>query len=423
MLGWLLLPLAALPQEDAPNGDYGGFWTWPEMTARIEAFEKAHPGLLHRTSLGKTVEGRDIVLLKVSDRAADDEDEPELLLMAGIHPREQQPQIAIMDLLEQLLERYGKDDRITRLVDGRETWIIPVFNVDGKVHDMRHGNGKDKGANWRKNRRKNEDGTFGVDLNRNFPVRWGGAPDEGDSITFEGPQPLSEPETQALARFFETRPLRAFVDVHSTMRALLHPAYMIPADAERYGHLTRGMRAAQKDPYRATEPIADVDPPPRRQGNTGLSNAWGFYARGVTSIIFEIGGAGFYAKPEEIRREVAANVRGALLHVIEAAAELPLPKEGSATLKSGKTARPLVPGAETAWTPVVEGKCDYAVLVSETAAVQVPSEFRRVPVMEGFTVQVPKSAKPGTKAPMTLYLWDAERGRSAARFELAIEAP
>ena len=423
MSALVCLALAVLPQDDAPNGDYGGFWTWPEITARIDALQKAHPSILHRTSLGKTVEGRDIVLLKVSDNAAADEDEPEILLMSGIHPREQQPQVAIMDLLEELLGKYGKDDRITKLVDEREIWILPVFNVDGKVYDMKHGNGTDKGAGWRKNRRKNDDGSFGVDLNRNFPVRWGGAPDENDAITYEGPGPLSEPETQALARFFDGRPLRAFIDVHSTMRALLHPAYMVAADRERYERLTRGMRAAQKDPYRATEPVLDADPPPHRQGNTGLSNAWGFYARGVTSLIFEIGGAGFYAKPEEIRREVSANVRGALLHAIEAAAELPLPKEGTAALKGGRTGKPLVAGTETAWTPAIEGACDYAVLVSETAVVQVPSEFRRVPVKEGFTIEVPKSARPGQKAPMILYLWDRERGRSVARFTLEVAAP
>ncbi len=423
MSAWLCLALAFLPQGDPSNGNYGGFWTWPEMTARIGELEKAHPAILHRTSLGKTVEGRDIVLLKVSDNAAADEDEPEVLLMAGIHPREQQPQIAIMDLLETLLSRHGKDDRVTKLVNEREIWILPVLNVDGKVYDMRHGNGQDKGANWRKNRRKNEDGSYGVDLNRNFPVRWGGAPDETGALTYEGTGPLSEPETRALARFFEERPIRAFADLHSTMRAIFHAGYLIPPERDRFEKLTRGMRAAQKDPYRTTDPIADADPPPHRPGNTGLTNAWSYYTRGVYGVIFEIAGAGFYAKPEAIRKEVDANVRDALLHLVEAAGDLPLATEGSAALRGGKTDKPLLPGAEVAWTTSVEGACDYAVLVSEDAAVQVPSEFRRIPARTGFTLQVTKGARPGRKAPMTLYLWDGERRRSVARFALEVAAP
>jgi carboxypeptidase T len=417
------LLLGLLAQDDSANGDYGGFWTWPEIAARIGELEKAHPAILHRTSLGKTFEGREIPLLKVSDRAAEDEDEPEILLMAGIHPREQQPQIAILDLLDTLLGGYGRDERVTRLVDGREIWILPVLNVDGKVHDMKHGNGKDQGANWRKNRRKNGDGTFGVDLNRNFPVRWGGAPDEEGAITYEGTRPLSEPETQALARFFDERPLRAFVDLHSTMRAIFHATYLIPPERERFEKLTRGMRAAQKDPYRATEPVDDADPPPRRPGNTGLTNAWGYYTRGVYSVIFEIAGAGFYARPEEIRREVAANVRGALLHLIEAAGDLPLARPGAVRLRGGTADRPLRPGAEAAWTPSLEGPCEYAVLVSEDPAIQVPSEFRRIPARTGFTLQVDRTAKGGERVPMALYLWDRDRGRSVVRFTLEVSAP
>jgi len=423
MAAGLLLAGFLLSQDDAPNGEYPGLWTWPGILARVEALEKAHPAILRRSSLGKTVEGRDIVLLKVSDRPDLDEDEPEVLLLAGIHPREQQPQVAIMDLLETLLGRYGKDDRITRLVDAREIWIVPVFNVDGKVYDLRHGNGKDQGANWRKNRRKNGDGSFGVDLNRNFSVRWGGAPDENGALTYEGPRPMSEPETQALARFFEERPIRAFVDLHSTMRAIFHASYLIPAERERFGTLTRGMRAAQKDPYRVTEPASDADPPPRRTGNTGLSNAWSYYTQGTYGFIFEIAGAGFYAKPEEIRREVSANVRGALLHLVEAASELPPVREGSTALKGGRTDRPLLPGAEVSWTPEVEGACEYGVLVSEHPSVQVLSEFRRIPARTGFTLEVQKGASPGERAPMLLYLWDGERGRSVARFELEVAAP
>ena len=149
----LLLGLLAGAQDDTPNGDYGDFYTWPEITERIDQLVKAHPGLLQRSSLGKTSEGREIPLLRIT--AAKDETAPEILLMAGIHPREQQPQICILELLGELVGKYGKDARITKLVDGRRIWIIPVLNVDGKVYDMKHGNGKDKGANWRKNRRPN----------------------------------------------------------------------------------------------------------------------------------------------------------------------------------------------------------------------------------------------------------------------------
>jgi murein tripeptide amidase MpaA len=174
-------------------------------------------------------------VLRISDNAARDEpDEPEVLLMAGIHPREQQPQLCLVRLADELLAGYTKDARLTRLVNEREIWIIPVLNVDGKVYDMRQGNGRDKGADWRKNRRPNADGSVGVDLNRNFGVRWGGnrarnegwngATNEPRTNIYEGPVPMSEPETRALADFIAARPLRVFVDIHSPLRSLFFPA-------------------------------------------------------------------------------------------------------------------------------------------------------------------------------------------------------
>ena len=420
---FLLALLLQVPPDDTPNGDYGAFYTWPEIVERIEQLRAAHPGLVRRTSLGKTAEGREIPLLRISDHAEKEEDEPEILIMAGIHPREQQPQICILELLGELLEKYGKDERITKLVDGRQIWIIPVFNVDGKVYDMKHGNGKDKGANWRKNRRPNPDGSIGVDLNRNFPIRWGIGSEEGKSEVYEGPRPLSEPETQALEKFFEERPLRAFVDLHSSMKAILHATYLSGPDHERFTKLAAAMRGLQKDPYRLTEAVRSDDPPATRGGNTGLTSAWGYYAHGVYSFIFEVAGRGFYDNAGDIRREYETDVRAPLLQLIESCAELPLPKKGTATLREGSADGKLVPGGRVQWTPKVEGPCEFGVLATGDGAIEVASEFRTFPIRSGFALQVSPKAKPLTPVPMTLYLWDKDRGRSVQHFTLSVEPP
>jgi len=421
LLAILALVLCPQAPDDAPNGDYGGFHTWPEILERLGQLEKAHPDLIRRSSIGKTDEGRDIPILRVS--APGDDARPEILLMAGIHPREQQPQICLLRLLGDLVEGYGRDDRLTRLLRERCVWILPVLNVDGKVYDMRYGNGKDKGANWRKNRRRNGDGTFGVDLNRNFPIRWGSGIEEGRSETYEGPRPLSEPETQALERFFDERPLRAFVDIHSTMKAILHAGYLTGPDHDRFEKLTSGMRGLQKDPYAVTKAVKDEDPPLVRGGNTGLTNAWGYYTHGVYSLIFEIAGRGFYDAPGDVLREYDAEVREPLLHVIAACGDLPLPRKGDLKLVRGSFDGRTLPGAHLAWTPKVEGACSFGVLATADAAVEVTSEFRLFPVKSGFTLQISSKAKPSTAVPMTLYLWDAERGRSVERFTLTVEAP
>lgn len=421
VLLFALLSALQTPTDDAPNGDYGGFYTWPEVLERIEQLRAAHPDLIERKSLGKSAEGRDIPLLSITAGSA--KEKPEVLLMAGIHPREQQPLLCVLDLLGDLVEKYGKDERITRLVKERRIWIIPVLNVDGKVYDMKHGNGKDKGANWRKNRRPNPDGTTGIDLNRNFPVRWGSGNEEGTSEVYEGPRPLSEPETQALEKFFEERPIRAFVDLHSSMKAILYPGYLTGPDHERFSRIASAMRSMQKDPYRLTEAVRNGDPPRTRGGNTGLSYAWGYYTHGVYSFIFEVAGRGFYDPPGDIRHEYDQDVRGPLLHLIDACGELPLPGKGTASLREGTVDGKLVPSAHVSWTPVIDGACEFGVLTTGDSAIEVTSEFRLFPVQSGFALLVSGKAKPLTQVPMTLYLWDKERGRSIQRFTLTVQSP
>ena len=78
---------------------------------------------------------------------------------------------------------------------------MPVANPDGYDYTF------DDDRLWRKNLRDNDgDGQVaigdGVDLNRNFPTRWGyddeGSSPDPSSDTYRGPAPASEPETQAL---------------------------------------------------------------------------------------------------------------------------------------------------------------------------------------------------------------------------------
>jgi carboxypeptidase A2 len=67
-------------------------------------------------------------------------------------------------LVYNLVTKYGKDDRITALLDQAEFLVIPVVNPDGFEYTW------ESNRMWRKNRRPNGGlfGGYGVDLNRNF---------------------------------------------------------------------------------------------------------------------------------------------------------------------------------------------------------------------------------------------------------------
>jgi carboxypeptidase T len=392
--------------------------------------------------LGKTVEGRTIPLLRLSDDAAVSETEPEVLLITGVHPREQAPQVCLIQLVDELLAGYDKDPRLTRLVKERQIWLVPMLNVDGKIHDMAKGKGKEQVADWRKNRRPNTEGVFGIDLNRNFAVRWGGNRAYDDAWRtdttnpqgniYEGPSPLSEPETQALAAFIAGRKnLRAFMDLHSPLRVLLFPTHTVQEEHDRFQRIAKGMQARQKQPYPISSNVRANEEPSSgaRSGDTGLTYTWAYYTRGVYGFNFELGAAenargvaGRYPPPETIHEEYKTNFREPMLFFLDSISDLKPAQTGNATCKGEpKIEGKVAPGETITLTPAdVEGRCDWAVLVSETRDAVVQSEYRRYPFRSGFTLQIDAKTKSGTRIPLTLYLWDKERRVSTVRFTITL---
>src|SRR6185436_6115168 len=171
------------------------------------------------------VGGRNIWVIKISDNVATDEaNEPELLYMGLQHCREAIGGSSMIFFMQYLVEQYSNptipgDTRIKDLVDNREIYIIPCFNPDGWEYNRT--NWPNPGGDWRKNRKNNGDGTFGVDLNRNWGVDWGNcsAPIQGppascgtnttSSATYWGTAAFSENETQAVRNFTKAHHLIA----------------------------------------------------------------------------------------------------------------------------------------------------------------------------------------------------------------------
>lgn len=438
-----MLPLAppVPPVQPAP--------TYAEMQATVAAWKRDYPRLVHETVLGKTAEGRPIPLLRLSDDAAPNAKEPGILIVAGIHPRESQPPQCLFWLADELLAGYGKNERFTKLLRTRQIYLIPMLNVDGKIYDETATPGRD----WRKNRRKPDaTGTVGVDLNRNFPVRWGGFRDLDttwrDRTTnprgniYEGTAPLSEPESLALANFvFDRRAeLRLFVDFHSPLRKVLTPVYVFGKDAARYKTLTDGITARQTNkPYAVTKTIADADPKPgSRPGNTGLSYVYAYYVAGVYGMNIEIGLyadpdakesvdgdadllAKHYPRAESVRAEYQANIRAPFLFLLDAAGDLPPSAPGTVRVTASTTDVAATPGATLTWTPTLSGAASCAVLTSDSPDILVQSETRRVPFKSGFTVAIAPNAKPRTVF-LRLAVWDDARRVSHCLVPLVIAA-
>ncbi|MGW1071811.1 M14 family zinc carboxypeptidase [Streptomyces sp. NPDC002537] len=206
-----------------PYGPKGG------LEEEIVDTGRAHPGLTKVVNIGKTVRGQDILALKVGKDAERTRDgaKPSVLYLSNQHAREWITPEMTRRLMHYYIGGYGKDARITRLLDRTELWFLISANPDGYDYTF-------KGPEtrlWRKNLRDNNgDGRIGpedgVDLNRNFPYKWGydneGSSPRPASETYRGPSPASEPETRALDALEKRVHFTYAVNYHSAAELLLY---------------------------------------------------------------------------------------------------------------------------------------------------------------------------------------------------------
>lgn len=237
------------------QGSMGGHYTLAEMEAILDALHQQHPSLCAaKVSIGQSIQGRPLWMVKISDNVGVDENEPEVYFDSLHHAREPLSLGATLLFLDELLAGYGTDPEATFLIDQREIYVVPCVNPDG--YEWNRANSPNGGGMWRKNRRLNADGTYGVDLNRNYATFWnapnGGSSPTPSSDTYRGTGPFSEPESQALEAFAASRQFAVVFSTHTYTDVLLRPfgyAQLEPANAAVYdaigGLLTQDNGIAQ----------------------------------------------------------------------------------------------------------------------------------------------------------------------------------
>jgi hypothetical protein len=215
--------------ERAATDEMGGYRTYFEVIAAMDSIHTLYPDITSEIfSIGQSIEGRELWVIKVSDNPDIDEDEPEVFFNGLTHAREPMGMTMCMALLDSLTSLYGIDPNITYLVDEREIWFLPVLNPDGYVYNEQ--TSPSGGGMWRKNRRNNG-GSYGVDLNRNYGFNWGynniGSSGSPGSETYRGTAPFSEPETEAVRQFCNTRYFALGQNFHSYSDLMLY-SWSIP---------------------------------------------------------------------------------------------------------------------------------------------------------------------------------------------------
>lgn len=218
VLACLLISSTCQPTPP-PSPDAGLYHNYAEIDAELHQLGQQFPSLARVSSIGKSVEGRDLWAIKISDNVASDENEPVVVFLGCHHAREWISVDVPFLLAKYLLEHASSDTMIARLIAQTEIWVAPMTNPDGHQYSTT------ADRLWRKNRRNNGDGSFGVDLNRNYSKEWGGPGSSGDTFSeiYRGPAPFSEPESRAVRDFLQAHPPAALISYHNFSQLVLYP--------------------------------------------------------------------------------------------------------------------------------------------------------------------------------------------------------
>ncbi|MGJ8666304.1 MAG: M14 family zinc carboxypeptidase [Patiriisocius sp.] len=214
------------------SGSLAGIYlTYQEMLDDLDRMKSLYPDLItskspigdFRTegtpndSVSPSIGNNPIYWVKISKNPDINEDEPQVLYDSQVHGDEWGSMHQNIFFMWYLLENYGKDEKITAIINNVELYFIPTLNVDGFLFSEFTYNKYGTVTGGRKNRHDAFGDYEGVDINRNFNRFVDGDPNQstwglGDiggilsnpnSYSYAGTEAFSEIESQAYKWFVE----------------------------------------------------------------------------------------------------------------------------------------------------------------------------------------------------------------------------
>lgn len=278
------LPLA----RSARGGFPSGYQSVDEVYAGMKALAAKFPEIARLREVGKSLEGRPILAMQMTSKP-DDAGLPAVRIQSGQHSRELPTVELTSRMMQVLAEGYGKDGRITALLDSRDVWIVPVVNPDGR-HKVQEGNGM-----WRKNTRNNR----GVDTNRNADDHWSQGNSSSWADDFRGEAPFSEPESSAIRDLCLKEKFKVAIDVHNFGGMILWPpGYTTEVSPDEARFRAVGDQMGKAAGYSKVGTIARTI-----YKTYGDFATWEYNKLGTLSFACELGDSGFAAPVSQMEKD------------------------------------------------------------------------------------------------------------------------
>ena len=276
---------------------------------QLNTWNTEAPDLTEIGVVGKSTRGQDIQYIRVtnenSDLAFDQsptvagqwhlQPKPKVMITACIHGNEPHATSTVMAYIGSMLAAYGKDEAITKLIDDREIYFIPVVSPDS-YPNSRH--------------------VDGVDPNRDFTN-------------------LRSAPVKAIQKFFEQHKFHAAWSGHTWGRVFLMPwgdkMEPCPDDAEYKRVMDETAKMCEYRLLRACElyTTSGLNNPPIRYGAPGWGR-WGsntpiygaeldwYYRHGAFAVVCEYGTHQRIPSDEDTKGEFNRTFKGFLNFVEKA---------------------------------------------------------------------------------------------------------
>ena len=202
--------------------EWDSYPTYDMYITIMQSYASSYPQICRLEKIGESIDGRDLLFVKISDNVNYEESEPEFMYSSSMHGNELTGYVLLLRLIDYLLTGYGNDAIVTGLINNVQIWINPLANPDGTYA------GGNNTVNGSTRFNSNQ-----VDLNRNFPDPQAGLHPDGNDW---------QPENLAMMIFMSEHHFVLAANLHTGSEVLNYPWdtwQQVHADNDWYYYICR----------------------------------------------------------------------------------------------------------------------------------------------------------------------------------------